>query len=126
MKKHITILGALYIAYGCLHILVAMIVFSLVVGGGVLSCDEEAIAVTSAVGSTIAFFLVLMAAPAIIGGIGLLKFRRWARILVLILGCLNLFSIPFGTALGIYTIWVVMDDETVELFRAPSRAAKTS
>jgi tellurite resistance protein TehA-like permease len=117
MKKHITILGALYIACGCLHILTAMIVFSLVVGGGVLSCDEEAIAVTSAVGTAVASFLILLAAPGIIGGIGLLKWRPWSRILVLILGCLNLFSIPFGTALGIYTIWVLMDDETIELFR---------
>jgi len=126
MKKHITILGTLYIASGCLQVLIAMIVFSLVVGGGVLSCDEEAIAVTSVVGSTIAFFLVLLAAPGIIGGIGLLKYRRWSRILVLILGCLNLFSIPLGTALGIYTIWVVMDDETIELFRSPSATVETS
>jgi hypothetical protein len=126
MKKHITLLGALYIACGCLHILIATIVFSLVVGGGVLSCDEEAIAVTSVVGSTIAFFLILMAVPGFIGGIGLLKYRRWARILVLILGCLNLFSVPLGTALGVYTIWVVMDDETVELFRTSSGATGTS
>jgi len=126
MKKHITILGALYIACGCLQILIAMIVFSLVVGGGVLSCDEEAIAVTTAVGSTIAFFLILMAVPGFIGGIGLLKYRRWARILVLILGCLNLFSVPLGTALGVYTIWVVMADETVELFRASSGATGAS
>ncbi len=126
MKKHITILGALYIAFGCLQILIALIFFTLVVGGGVLSCDEEAIAITSALGSTIAFFLILLAAPGIIGGIGLLKGRRWSRILVLILGCLNLFSIPLGTALGVYTIWVVMDDETVELFRVSSGAKGTS
>jgi len=126
MKKHITILGALYIASGCLQVLIAMIVFTLVVGGGILSCDDEAIAVTSAVGSTIASFLVLLAAPGIIGGIGLLKYRRWSRILVLILGCLNLFSIPLGTALGVYTIWVMMQDETTELFRTPAETAKTS
>jgi len=126
MKKHITILGALYIACGCLQVLIALIIFTLVVGGGVLSCDEEAIAITSAVGSTIASFLVLLAAPGIIGGIGLLKWRRWSRILVLILGCLNLFNIPLGTALGIYTIWVLMDDETIELFRAPPETAAAS
>jgi len=118
MKKHITVLGALYIAFGAMQILTAMIVFTLVVGGGVLSCDEEAIAITSAVGSAVAFLLIFLAAPGVIGGIGLLKWRPWSRILVLILGCLNLFSIPFGTALGIYTIWVLMDDESAELFRS--------
>jgi len=126
MKKHVTILGALYIACGCMQVLIALIFFLLLVGGGILSCDEEAIAITSAIGSAIASFLILLAAPDIIGGIGLLKERRWSRILVLILGCLNLFSIPFGTALGVYTIWVLMDDETIELFRAPSETAKAS
>ena len=35
------------------------------------------------------------------GGIYLLKYRPWARILLLVLGFLNLIEIPFGTALGI-------------------------
>jgi hypothetical protein len=126
MKKHVTILGALYIACGCLRALMALLIFTLLVSGGLLSGDEEALAITSAVGSVIASFLFLLAAPNIIGGIGLLKWRRWSRILVLILGCLNLFIIPFGTALGIYTIWVLMDDRTIELFQQeqpPGRAA---
>jgi hypothetical protein len=117
MEKHLTVLGALYIAFGAMQVLAAIIIFTAVVGGGILSCDEEAIAITSAIGSALASFLILLAAPGIIGGIGLLRGRRWARILVLILGCLNLFNIPFGTALGIYTIWVLIDDRSVELLR---------
>jgi hypothetical protein len=116
MQKHITVLGALYIAFGALQVLMAIIIFTLVVGGGILSCDEQAIAVTSGVGSIAASFLILLAVPGIVGGIGLLKYRSWARILVLILGCLNLLSIPLGTALGIYTIWVLMQDGTTGLF----------
>jgi hypothetical protein len=117
MEKHITVLGALYIAFGAMQVLAAIIIFTAVVGGGILSCDEGAIAITSAIGSALASFLILLAAPGIIGGIGLLRGRRWARILVLILGCLNLFNIPFGTALGIYTIWVLIDDRSIELLR---------
>jgi hypothetical protein len=126
MKKHVTILGALYIACGCLRALIALLIFTLMVTGGILSGDEEALAITSAVGSVIASFLLLLAVPNIIGGIGLLKRWRWSRILVLILGCLNLFIIPFGTALGVYTIWVLMDDETIELFRASSPKTATT
>jgi hypothetical protein len=116
MDKHVTVLGALYIAFGALNILVAIIVWTVVVGGGLISGDEQAIAITTGIGSAIVFILVLLAAPGIIGGVGLLKWRPWARILVLILGCLHLFHIPFGTALGIYTIWVLVQDETVKLF----------
>jgi hypothetical protein len=118
MEKHVTVLGALYIAFSALNIVVAIIIWTLVVGGGLISGDEEAIAITTGIGTAIVFILVLLAAPGIIGGIGVLKHRSWARILVLILGCLNLFNIPFGTALGAYTIWVLMQDETAQLFQA--------
>jgi hypothetical protein len=40
-------------------------------------------------------------------GIGLLRRDRWARPLALVVGVLMLLKIPFGTALGIYTLWVL-------------------
>jgi len=123
MEKHITVLGALYIAFGILEVLIAIIFITLVIGGGIISGDEEAMAITSGVGAAVAAILIMIATPAIIGGIALLKYRPWARILVLILGCLNLLSIPFGTALGIYTIWVMIQDETVRLFGVQKRSA---
>ncbi|MCK4226405.1 hypothetical protein KAX29_05905 [candidate division WOR-3 bacterium] len=116
MEKHVTILGVLYIVFGALGILATIIVSVAVVGGGLLSGEQETIAVTSIVGPIIAFFLILVSAPGIIGGIGLLNRQAWARILVLVLGFLKLINIPFGTILGIYTIWVLMKKETEQLF----------
>lgn len=120
MEKHITVVAALRIAFGALGILVALIVFVAVVGGGLISGDSEAIAITSVVGSVIAFFLLILSVPGIIGGIGLLKLKPWARILVLILAVLDLFNIPIGTTVGIYTIWALMKDETAQLFASGS------
>lgn len=54
--------------------------------------------------------ILLLAIPALIGGAGLLKHKPWALTLVLIIGCFNIFSFPFGTALAIYTIWVYAED----------------
>jgi len=116
MEKHITILGVLYIAFSALGILAACIVFAAVVGGGLISGDEEAIAITSGVGSTISCLLILLSVPGIIGGIWLLKRKAWARILVLVLGVLNLLNFPIGTILGVYTLWVLLNEETVQLF----------
>jgi hypothetical protein len=120
VEKHVTFVGALRIGLGVLGILAAMIVFAAVVGGGLISGDREAIRITAIVGPVVAFFLVLLSVPGIIGGIGLLKWKSWARFLVLILAVLDLFNIPIGTALGIYTIWVLMRDETVQLFARES------
>ncbi|MGD8273129.1 MAG: hypothetical protein PVF86_17360 [Desulfobacterales bacterium] len=116
MEKHVTVLGILYIAFSALGLLLAIIIFTAVVGGGIISGDSEAIAITSIVGPAVALFFVLLSTPGLIGGIYLLKHRPWARILVLVLGFLNLIEIPIGTALGIYTIWVLFKDETVDLF----------
>ena len=122
MEKHVTILGVLYIAFSSLGILAAIIVFVVIAGGGLLSGELKAIAITASVGSTIAFFLALVSIPGIIGGIGMLKRKSWARILVMILGFLNLLNIPIGTVVGIYTIWVLMKDETARLFASELRS----
>ena len=73
MEKHVTILGGLYIGLGALHIFIALIVFVAIAGGGVLSGDETAMAITTGVATAIALLLILIAAPGIIGGIGLLQ-----------------------------------------------------
>lgn len=57
---------------------------------------------------TIAAFLLLVAFLCFIVAWGLLKVRPWARVLALVLGFISLLHPPFGTALGIYTLWVLL------------------
>ena len=122
MDQHVTVLSILYIGCGALFLCAAGIVFVFVVGGGLLSGEAEAIWITSGVGTVIAVFLTMLGAPGIVGGIGLLKRAEWARILVLVLGFLNLVNFPLGTLLGIYTIWALMRTEANEYFRGYSAA----
>ena len=119
MEKHVTILGIIYVAFGVLFLLAAAIVFVAVAGGGLLSGDREAIAITSAVATVVSAFLVLFSLPTLAAGIGVMRHRPWARVLALILGVLNLLNVPFGTILGIYTIWVLMNDDSARIFGAP-------
>ncbi len=116
MEQHITILGVLHIAYGAIGILVAMIVFIAVVGGGMISGDVEALAITSLVGTSIATLLFIPSLPGLIGGLGIFKYRPWSRITLLVVGFVNLLIVPFGTILGIYTIWVLMNIEVKDMF----------
>ncbi len=116
MDRHITILGVLHIANSALGIIAAIIVFTIVTGAGIISGDPEAMTITAIVGSSIALFLLVLSLPGIIGGIGLLRHCPWARILVLVVGFLNLLNIPIGTVLGVYTIWVLLKEDTGPLF----------
>jgi hypothetical protein len=51
---------------------------------------------------------VVMAALALFTGYSLLQRKPWGRILAIVLGILALFKFPLGTALGIYTLWVLL------------------
>ena len=55
---------------------------------------------------TFGFGLLKLAA-----GLGLRTRRAWAEKLSIVLAVLMLFSFPIGTALGIYTIWVYVEEE---------------
>lgn len=116
IKKHVSLLGWIYIVLNALNLCVAVVVFALVAGGGFLSGDENAIMITMIVASAVAGLLILISIPGIVCGFGLIKFHPWARTLALVLGIVNLINIPFGTVLGAYTLWVLMQEESGTLF----------
>jgi hypothetical protein len=125
MRDHVRILAYLHIVFGSLGLLCALVVL-LVFGGiaGVVGAanphDMEAwhvaIPVIGLVGLAICGFVMLLSIPGIIAGVGLLKFRPWARILAIVLSALDLLHVPLGTALGIYGLWVLLNAETERLF----------
>lgn len=54
------------------------------------------------------------------GGIGLLSFQPWARYLVIVVAALGCLNIPIGTLKGVYSLWVLLQDDTIKLFN-PTR-----
>jgi hypothetical protein len=58
--------------------------------------------------SVVAIFILAKAAIGFIAGWGLMQREPWARVIALVLGFISLFNIPFGTILGIYTLWVLL------------------
>jgi hypothetical protein len=64
-----------------------------------------------------------IAALGFITAWGLLERQPWARMLAIIFGCVSLLDVPFGTALGIYTLWVLLPAQSEEEYR---RFAKTA
>jgi hypothetical protein len=120
MEKHVTLAAVINIAFGFLGIFLGIILLVILVGAGMISHDPEALTITSIVGIAAGFFLFLTSIPEVIGGFGLLKRRPWARILVLIIAVLDLCMIPIGTIIGVYELWVLLNEETAGLFRASS------
>ena len=116
MESHKRILGIVYIVTGILLLFGMMMLsffFSLIIPWLTESASEGEWVFTWLVPfiRAIALFVcIFIALPSLIAGWGLLNGRSWAMILALIVGCLRLFSFPIGTAIGIYTIWVYVED----------------
>src|SRR6266404_1536211 len=111
MKNRIQIVAALHIAMGALSLLGAIAVFALLAmaGGIVVSQGEhETGGIIGVVAVVLGGFLAVLALPGIIGGWALFAGRSWGRPFVMVLGVIHLINIPFGTALGIYTLWALL------------------
>ena len=123
MTTHVKVLGVLYIAFSALGVMSALFL-GLAVGtaGGIVgqaaSPEDAAVAlpIIGLAGSALVIFLLALSLPGLITGIGLLKFQPWARIVGIVLAAINLINIPFGTILGIYALWVLLNKETETLF----------
>ncbi len=124
MKQHVSILGILYIVFGCLGILAAF-AFLVLFGGlagiiGLVAHEEPdaivAVPILGGIGMVVSAFIALLSLPGLVVGIGLTKFRRWARIGGVVLSALNLLNFPFGTALGAYGLWILLSKESEPLF----------
>ena len=128
MDKHVTLLGVLFIAYHVLGLVVGFIIMGVLSSVGCLTGDPTAMTILTAVGVGLGTFLIVLSVPGLIAGIALLMRRRWARILALIVGAFDLIDIPFGTALGIYSFWVLLHDDTIRVFdanRTPSATVES-
>jgi len=120
MQTHVRVLGWLHLGLGALDLLLALGLFGLFAGMGALGAlagDFGAGLVAGGIGIAIGILVVLTGIPNLLAGIGLLGYARWARWLALVLGALNVFKFPYGTALAVYTFWVLLHDDTKRLFR---------
>lgn len=70
----------------------------------------------------ISIVLICKAAFGLAAGVGILQRADWARIMALVVGCISLVNAPFGTALGIYTLWVLLSPNADHEFRGQGRA----
>lgn len=122
VQSHLQMLGLLWIAYGGLKLLGAGAV--LFAGNFILRAvhlPAEAQFVPGLV-SLVGWGLMIAAVVSIMAGWGLLQRAPWGRLLTLILAFLALFNVPFGTALGVYTLWVLLPEESGREYEAAARA----
>lgn len=118
MDKHIHIISILWIVFGGIGLVWALLLCCLLFGIAFIpDIGHEAAYILRGSGIFVGVSIAVFSIPEVIAGIGLLKMKEWARILVLILCFFNLIAFPLGTALSIYSFVILVKDESIQLFQ---------
>jgi len=79
---------------------------------------EVAAGVTAATLAVVALAAIAWALAHHVAGRGLRARKAWARNFALMLAAFNLLLLPLGTALGLYTLWVLLHEQVGAEFHA--------
>ena len=120
--RHIRTLSILWLVYAALHLIPGLFLTSFFRYRG-WGFFDEAPPFVPVLLRGIGIGLMTLAVAGAIAGWGLLERRPWARVLAIVLGVLALFNFPQGTALGIYTLWVLAPATSDAEYRAISGPA---
>ena len=112
-EQHLPLLGTLYIIVGALNLMIAALFFATMCTQALTSGDPRSVMeiMTSDKRLVVASVSLLAGLLTLTGGVGLRKRKSWAWGLVWVLACMSLLSVPIGTALGAYALWVLSRSE---------------
>jgi len=112
VQAHIHLLGILWLAISAFNTIGGVVLYvvanTLFAHMRDLGAPEAPTAFLRPLLSVIAILVLAKALCGFIAGWGLLHREPWARIITLVLGFISLFNVPFGTAVGVYTLWVLL------------------
>ena len=126
MRVHFDVLGWLYILSGIFGLLTAASLGVLAFGTTAALAEIGALSLpTPPTVWLLLFTAIAFGAGGVLmigAGRGVVRRGRFGRGAALVLAVPNLFIVPFGTVLGIYTFWTLLNDEARREFGRPPRS----
>jgi hypothetical protein len=120
LTAHVDFVAALFVVWGALMALVGASTLALGVGVVALASSPGRGRVAAGV---VALAFMTLASIAIAWGVAhmLVGFRlrrrlAWARLVALMLGSIDLLLLPYGTLLGGYALWALLNERGKALF----------
>jgi hypothetical protein len=129
VREHVRLVGILWMAYSSLYIMggVGLLIIAQLIFGGTIHIHNgpspEVTVWLRPLICCMGWLLIAIAATGFFAGWGLLQREEWARTVALVVGFIALLRLPVGTALGIYTLWVLLPAQSDEEYKALAQAA---
>jgi len=124
LKSHVDFLGTLFVVWGLLTVVIGVSTLALGVGAASLmttaspSGSQVAAGITAAAFTTLAFLAIIWGFAHVVVGVPLRKHTPWSRLIALMLGSVDLLLLPYGTALGVYALYVLLNERGKMMFMA--------
>ncbi len=116
LTRRIDLIGYLHIAYGSVLLVVAVFMLLAATVGVFLFPAIASWALGAGASLTAALLLAALGLPSIFAGIGLIRRFSWARMLIIVVSVVDLFSVPIGTALGVFSLWILLKNQAMREF----------
>lgn len=124
VAAHLHLLWVLQIVWGSIGVLLGVSTLILAAGAAAIGWttdgNEVAAGITALAFAVCALVLLLAGAANAWAGKGLERLQPNGRLATLLLSVPNLFVLPFGTALGVYALWVLLHEDTRAMFEGPA------
>jgi chromate transport protein ChrA len=124
-QDHNKVIGIMHLIWGGFNALMMVFIVPFMLAMfGLISRDPgappEARIVFGFVGLFMTVFALVFTVPPLLAGYALLKRRSWARAAGIVAACFTALSMPFGTALTVYTLWFLCGQQGEHFYRKSS------
>lgn len=121
MNTHVDFVAILFVVWGALIAVIGLSALALGVGAATLAASDAggrqvAAGLTAFAFITLAVIAILWGVGHIFIGVPLRKHSPKARLLAILAGSIDLLLLPVGTPLGIYALWVLLNERAKTLF----------
>jgi hypothetical protein len=125
MSSHVDLVGVLFVIWGLLTALVGLSTLALGIAAASLITSagrgggggQFAAGLTAAAFTALAIIAMAWGGAHVSVGLSVRRRKGWARLLALMFGSVDLLLLPYGTALGVYALWVLLNEEGKKLFQ---------
>jgi hypothetical protein len=118
MRTHIKVVAVVNILFSALGLLGALGVLFSGVFGSMFSGSLGGFLVGGATSVLLSIMMGAVSLFGLIAGFGLLNHQQWARYVAIVVAIFRLFNFPLGTIFAVYTLWVLLNDETKRIFES--------